>query len=312
MLQGSLITLGYKLPFSLKSGKADGIYGNETFGAVKSYQDDNKLGSVDGVAGRQTWGALDAQMVALKQKKPPKPTPPKPQPPVMTPEYMLGTADPTYTPDPGSGPWDSQPLEITYVALKEAILKILPVASVKLGDDAAKHMRHFFRNTGSDYTMDLEGMIAELPTARSRLESEVSQAKEFVEKLPPGTHQITSRKLNGAYARKSESTNWYYAIGGFLTWGKGTATVSNGPSGRSYTLEFEFKFIDRYNWDGGKQVTIDVPGLGPVVVTDAFMQQFHRQGLAQEFTCKASVRRSLRWNQGDPIPPAQLEPGGGR
>ena len=53
-----------------------------------------------------------------------------------------------------------------------------------------------------------------------------------------------------------------------------------------YTLEFEYKFYDRYNWDGGKQVTI----LGHVV-TDEFMGEFHRHGLARVFDLRGSVKK---------------------
>lgn len=305
ILQGALQDLGYKLPVSIKAGKPDGIFGKETYGAVRSFQGACKNIGIDGVAGKNTWARLDAAMVKKHPPKPAKPKPPKPPPPVMTAEYKLGTADPPIKPDPGSGPWNTQPTEASYVALKGAILGILPAAAFKLGDDAAKHMLQFFRNTGADYRMDLEGMIGEVKVARKRYESEVGQAKIFVERLPAGVHDFTSRKLNGAYATKSQSVNWYYAIGGFTTWGKGKATVRDGPSGRSYAMEFEYKFFDRYNWDGGKKVTIDVPGLGPVVVTDAFMQNFHRQGLAREFNCIASFKRTFSWKHGQAIPTNQ-------
>jgi hypothetical protein len=65
---------------------------------------------------------------------------------------------------------------------------------------------------------------------------------------------------------------------------------------------FEYKFYDRYNWDGGKKV--DIFG---VTITDAFMGEFHRQGMAKEYDCFGSVRRQLSWQHGQPIPRPQLE-----
>lgn len=310
LLQGALVDLGYKLPISLKKGVPDGVYGNETLGAVKKFQSKETL-KPDGVAGRNTWAKLDARMVKLKTKKktPSKPLPVAPPPTIVTTEYQIGTTDPPIIPDVGSGPWNTEATQLTYVALKGAIVAILPAAAIKLGDDAAKHMLHFFGNTGSNYTIDLEGMIAETKTPQKRFESEVGQAKTFVEMLPPGVHNITSRKANGAYVLPSESKNWFYAIGGFSTWGKGRATVTDTPAGRQYVLEFEYKFFDRYNWDGGKKVDIDVPGWGPVEVTDEFLQNFHRQGLAREFNSVGSIRRTFRWKKGDSIPSSQFQPG---
>ena len=57
-----------------------------------------------------------------------------------------------------------------------------------------------------------------------------------------------------------------------------------------YTLNFKYKFIDRYNWDIGKGVTI----FG-VLITDKFMGDFHRQGLAKEFTMYGEVEETIKW-----------------
>lgn len=35
-----------------------------------------------------------------------------------------------------------------------------------------------------------------------------------------------------------------------------------------------------------------------VTITDDFMAEFHRQGLAREFDCFGSVRRKLTWKHG--------------
>ena len=39
------------------------------------------------------------------------------------------------------------------------IVNILPHAFVLIGDDAAKHMAHYFGHTGRAYTIDLESML---------------------------------------------------------------------------------------------------------------------------------------------------------
>lgn len=55
--------------------------------------------------------------------------------------------------------------------------------------------------------------------------------------------------------------------------------------------------FDRYNWDTGKSVTI-----GPITVTDAFMGEFHRQGLAREYDCYGSLRRRFIWTGDNAAP----------
>ena len=77
-------------------------------------------------------------------------------------------------------------------------------------------------------------------------------------------------------------------------------------------LEFDYEFYDRYNWDTGKQVTIPPNTDWGVTITDQFMGDFHRMGLAREFDMTASVHRRFSWRRGQFIPHDQLYPPGGR
>lgn len=312
LFQTALLDLGYKMPTSTrKTGKPDGVYGDETYAVVCKFQTEKKL-KHDGVAGRNTIEKLDQLMVA-KSAKTAKPSPPvaPPPPPVIPPnrDYKIGTGDPVITPDPGSGVWGAKSAELSYIALKEMITRpeFLSSCVIAIGDDAVKHLSHYFQNSGRSYTIDLEGMLDEVPTAKKMFEFEVDQARAFVETLPPGTHNITSRTAESSYNYKTESKNWFYAVGGYSIWGKGVATVTVTPSGNEYTLEFEYKFFDRYNWDTGKSVTI-----AGITITDAFMGEFHKQGLAREYDEIGSIRRRFQWKHGGLIPPAQYHAPGGR
>ena len=315
LLQGALIDLNFNLPDSTrKLGKPDGIYGSETERAVHNFQVLYKVGHVgvvkpgpDGVAGRDTLTKLDELMVA-------KAALPVHVPPVVSPvpppslDYKIGTGDPPLRSDPGAGKWNSKPKEATYIALAAGIIQILPQASLVIGDDAAKHMAHYFFGNGRDLTIDLEGMVAEVPEARVRYEDEVAQAQEWIETLPVGRHAFTSLNVESAYNYQEESKNWYFAIGGYSTWGKGTAVVTQTGGARQYEVDFEYKFFDRYNWDGGKKVTIF-----KITVTDQFMGEFHRQGLASEYNCFGAFKRQFSWKAGEKIARAQLDrPPGGR
>ncbi len=95
-------------------------------------------------------------------------------------------------------------------------------------------------------------------------------------------------------------------MGGYSPWGKGLATITkDGNSQRVYELDFEYKFFDRYNWDGGKSVTI----FGQTI-TDAFMGRFHREGLAQEFNMYGSTERKVKWTGSTFGNPTITTPGG--
>ena len=128
---------------------------------------------------------------------------------------------------------------------------------------------------------------------RAGLAKVVVQRQAKAGGLPPGRHPITSRRVQEGYNGSDENRNWYLATGGYVRWGTGTVEVLEGGGNRSYSLDFEYHVYDRYNWDTGKSVTI----LG-VTVTDAFMGDFHRQGLAREFDMRGSVKKTIKWKKG--------------
>ena len=321
LVQAALLTLKYRLPVSnRKHGAPDGIFGPETFQAVSKFQGDHKL-KVDGVVGQRTILKLDSLLPEAPKAKPAPPPapahlPPSPSKPASprpaviptSPDFAIGTNDPIIKPDRGAGPWGSKSKELTTIALEVAIEEdVLPAAYFLIGNDATKHMKHYLGNTGRLLTIDLEGMVKEVPSAKLLFEGLVGMIKSYVESLPPGTYDVTSKHAWNGYNRQSENKNWYFAVGGYSVWPKGKAVVGSGGPGRTCTLALEYKFFDRYNWDGGKQVKI-----GPVVVTDEFMGEFHRQGLAMEYDEVGSIRRNLSWTAGSALPPGQLNAPGSR
>lgn len=57
-VQQGLVDAGFPMPVSMKSGKPDGIFGDETLATVKAFQSKNGL-VPDGLVGRKTMGRLD-------------------------------------------------------------------------------------------------------------------------------------------------------------------------------------------------------------------------------------------------------------
>ena len=171
--------------------------------------------------------------------------------------------------------------------------------------NARAHLAHCLDNTGTDYTIDLEGLLRDSRQARDLFKDELRQAQAFVERLPEGEWNITSGAVSTQYV--TDSKDWYYAVGGYSAWEKGRAKVKCLPDGtKELHLDFEYKFRDRYNWDKGKQVTI----LG-ITVTDECMGRLHRAGVAKEFDMFGSVSRSITWRCGQLPPAVPPAPGGG-
>ena len=161
--------------------------------------------------------------------------------------------------------------------------------------DAWAHLWHYLGNSGKTYTIRFQKMIDDLKSLQAIRAGEIADARKFVMNLSDGTYNITSGRATNGYARFSESSNWFYAVGGYSVWGKGQVTVSNKQT--CFEIKYEFKFEDRYNWDAGKSVNI----LG-VTITDDFMGKFQRQGLAREFNMIGSVKQTIKWKKGDKAP----------
>ncbi len=314
ILQGALADLGYKLPITFKkTGFPDGIYGAETKSVVYQFQSDQKLAGKDGAAGTETITRLDSLLAAKKKPRPfirirpliPK-VPKPPSPVKLDRYYMIGSSDPSIPRDAGAGTYDSVDMELSMFAFQQLIAETLPPlgssAVTFVGVNAAMHMRHYIAGSGRPLAIRLEDMVDSGASPRDRFREEVAQAKAFVEKLGAGTHPITSRSTQDGYNLESESKDWFFAVGGYHTWGKGTATVAIGATGWEYELDFEYKFFDVYNWDGGKSVTF-----AGITITDEEMGELHLQGLAREFDMTGSLKRTFRWRQGEPIPEDQYD-----
>ncbi len=328
LLQAGLIELGYTLPVSTaKTGSPDGIYGGETQAAVKRFQAANPPLVDDGVAGAKTLAVMDAKLPVSAQPapKPPKPKPgpaPKPQPqpqpqpkpkpppaplepkPLRPPphdKFKLGTADPPLKPDAGAGAWNSEWPSLRTLAIMAVLADPVKATSfygacmAAVGPNATRHLRHYLGNTGTQLTIPYNTMTKATERARYVLVTEILDMVDYIDQFPPGSWAITSKAPrfdDHTYNYRDETKDWYFAIGGYGVWTKATANV--GPDGM-IEATVTVKFYDRYNWDGGKSVE-----LAGITITDAFMAEFHRQGVAKEYDCVGQTSRALRWARGNP------------
>jgi peptidoglycan hydrolase-like protein with peptidoglycan-binding domain len=293
LLQAALIDAGYKLPRSSRRGAPDGVFGPETAAALKAFQ--SKAGLVaDGTAGKKTISALDALLSPKGAPPPPKPA--RPEAPTEPGVYQMGSSDPPLHHDKGAGRWRSQQPTAMMAYTKVAVLMHISEIGALIGRDAARHMEHYLGNSGQPYAIDLEAMVRDVPSAKDALAQEIQAAQMYVESLPPGRYEIAATTTQAPYNTDTESKNWYYAVAGYVSWGKGIATVSEVSGRREYVLDFEYKVYDRYNWDHGKSAEV----FG-ITIRDDMVGDWHRQGLAQEYDLFGSLKRRLTWKQGERI-----------
>jgi hypothetical protein len=200
----------------------------------------------------------------------------------------------------GSGKHGSQEAGIGNRLKKQWWYRVADTAESVGLTNAARHMRHYLNNSGTPLNVNVDQMLRDLPGLQKRFENEKSTAKNEANNriAAANPHQPITFTLEGDrrnyYATKSESPDWFYAIGGFTYWY--TATVEVIPSSKSsekptVKMTIYLNVLDKYNWDKGKSVTI-----GPVTVSDESLGELHKTGLAQEYEVNGTNSSiSINW-----------------
>lgn len=212
--------------------------------------------------------------------------------------FQLGSRPPVLPADPGAGPWRSIAATLFKRTMKGLFETNLAQSGTAyfVGEDATAHLVHYFRNTGTNLKIHFAKLVREVPKAKQVYDLQVAAAKAFISQLPPGRHTFTSTSGSRNHPiTEADSRNWHFAVGSFTTWGCGTAQVGL-PNGQArFAMDWQCNFFDRYNWDDGKSVSVPVAGHGTVRVTDEFMGEFHRMGLAREFDMVGTIKERIYW-----------------
>lgn len=305
LLQSMLWDLGYShyMPKTFLGNTADGAYGKETTQAVTIFQRDHRL-SDDGIAGHCTVGKLD-ELFAELMKPIPKAKLPKPSP--RTSQYKIGTEDLIIRHDKAANNrFNSQSWTMTSVAMKQILIE----AAEKHGSSypfASRNLLHYFSATGADKTIDVGHLVETTQAGEKRHKDEVGQAMEFVELLDDGLHHFTSTRNDSIYFTPGIDPDYYFGMGGCASWGKGKVSVETIDGVPHYKMQFTFHVCDLYNWDGGKKTNMPLPktieDMLPKTfdrtISDEFLNDFHLQGLAQEFHLSGDWTRVYTWKKGD-------------
>lgn len=197
-------------------------------------------------------------------------------------------AIPSPLPDPpapstgdGIGPYKSQSAGPGDYATKTSFQLLAQAAGVAGLGNAKRNMEHYLDNTGTVFYNDPLAIMSAIPALKDAVKALAQNAATAKYKsLPNAGSGSFQTPWQGFYATKELSQDWFYALGGFSY--SVTGVVSKAPN--AIPLKYKVHVFDRYNWDGGKSVTI-----GSVTVTDEAVGRLHLVGLAREYIVRGST-----------------------
>jgi len=212
--------------------------------------------------------------------KPPIPSPP-PNPPT----------------DPGAGehgvdPWYTRSDDLFYKGLAYDAAN----AAELIGwTHAAAHLRHYLRNSGTDFTVNPDEIMRDVDSFRGEADRTVAAEMRRIaaEAAANGTYGKPvqfSTGWAGHYIYPGENKDWYYAMGGIRYSVTGVATVyppDQAGGQPRIAMDYQVHVFDRYNWDVKEKKNVEI---GPITITDEFMAAMHRAGVAQEFNMSGSTK----------------------
>lgn len=202
-------------------------------------------------------------------------------------KLILGSQrDPQIESRPGAGEWNSETKSFENRIVAKSALKFFATeqARQQWGDEAATALHHYFENNGRDLRLDVSKLIQDVSSVKEKFELSRQLAKDLSLGLSDGIYLFTSEQAGTGLITKEDSENWYLAVAGYCFWIKGKIVIADGKT----NITSEFTIWDRYDWDPGVQVQIDTP-IGPIVVDQDRIGEFHRQGLAKEFNFFGSI-----------------------
>ncbi len=237
------------------------------------------------------WKITNALLGVTAEERPFYPTETIPKPPKPKGPRIDADQD-------GSGPRD-------YDSVEPGRLDELGLASLTAGtmmgghsaykgglNNSPKLLRHFLTKRGSDYSVDVDAMLSDLPEAGDLAGQQARES--FVDTraaLPPGylgpvVFEGTYAGPLGRYeADPTTDPDWYLALGRFSFESSGVAIPE--ADGRGYELNYETSVYDYYNWDTTDKHWYPEP---------SDLNDLHRAGWAQNFdVVGTSSNRSTTW-----------------
>lgn len=180
--------------------------------------------------------------------------------------------------------------------------------------NAARHMRHYLDNSGQDLNIDVNLLVLQISglnaVFRGAISDAVNQVNNYISSSKDTSDESfyisTSWNLDEKYYIASEqSEDWYYASGGVYY--RFTSSVNirfDADKSPTIGMRTQIHIFDRYNWDGGKSVTI-----GEIKITDELLGELHSVGIAQEYSLLGSSDSVVtNWRYPDNQPSIVVDP----
>jgi hypothetical protein len=167
-----------------------------------------------------------------------------------------------------------------YYAIAEAggVLKDAP--------EARDYLLHYLGNSGSDVDVDVDKMLAEIPSFRDKVKEDRTRYGEEAAmraKQAHATGAVTSAIPDETLSHsveQAESYNWWAAIHSFEYKHVGEVRVTPSGDSWSYTVKSKIVLRDKYDWDPS------APNSGPGGAFDqGELDELNCYGWAQEFWC---------------------------
>ncbi|GAB4566959.1 MAG: hypothetical protein Tsb0020_19080 [Haliangiales bacterium] len=168
--------------------------------------------------------------------------------------------------------------------------------------NAARHMRHYLGNTGAPLLVEVDLMLRDVAPLQEAYDAHIDSLRTEAEQHAanmslsgPASFSLSTARMSDVYCSKGISADWFYAIGGFTYWVTADVTLTPSNTGEiDVTMVTQLHIFDRYNWDGGKSVTI-----AGMTVTDEQLGRLHRVGLAREYEVNGtSSPAATSWHLG--------------
>ncbi len=202
----------------------------------------------------------------------------------MSPPQIPGM--PTPPPhDGGAGPYNSQSrlARLDDIAWAKIALAGQAAADVLGLTHAARGMRHYLGNTGTDYHIDPDKVMQDVPSVKDHAEYYLIEAIEQLKENNPNLGSPITFEVpwKGYAITKDHSHDWFLAMAAVEVCSTGIVTFTEATDGGTrpaVDMYYQTHMYDRYNWDNGKFVNF-----GKIEITDNMMGSLHTAGLAKEF-----------------------------
>ena len=160
---------------------------------------------------------------------------------------------------------------------------------------AAKFMKHFLENTGTDYNLDVKEFLSSDSGAMNSRNSAITNALRAAELIAKEGKTYTINQLTENHPMQNTLTeDWQYSLGSYFTDVdiiNVTVTEVNGV--KTYTADIKYIVTDFYNWDTNNYNKF------ASIVSPHDLHELHKGGKAKEFMTYGELTyKNVTWTEG--------------